>query len=649
MPFYNRWANLNTSFQFKLFTIFTLLTFLLSFLLSTLYIISEKRESRHNAADQLQMRARILADAIRLPLYAENQDLLQQVARQVSTEAHIHSVVISTADGRILAGVQSSLYQQHPDGNSHDVISQSVEVRSGQSDFQIESAFGGVSTPPAILGSVSLVRDISDFSQKYHRTVLISLCSALVFWLGVTLLCYLVLRRLTVSFNSLVHGIEIMKSGDFIARIVVESEDEPGRAALAVNDLAEALRKRSEENARLLELQLGLERQILHSQKLESLGVMAGGIAHDFNNLLQTILGYMELAAMNLPPDSAPHKDISYAMESAHRAAHLTGLMLTYAGKNIISKKMLNLNKLVEENASLLKSAATSLVTVDLSLAADQPTIMADHAQIQQVIMNLVTNAAESIEKPPGLVRLTTGSMECDKSFLEKSLLTEKPPAGLFAYLEVKDNGCGMGEETIARIFDPFFTTKFTGRGLGMSAVIGIMRSHSGALIVESQPGMGTTFTVLFPWVEASLPVEIPATEKYSPTVAAAKSPLSGLVLVVDDEKSVLRVCTKMVTLCGFTVISAVDGVDAVSKFHERADEIAVVLMDLTMPNMDGIDAMAEIYRSRPHAKVILASGFSEDELGDRITGQPPAGFIRKPYSIVVLEAELRRVVGSGT
>ena len=215
-------------------------------------------------------------------------------------------------------------------------------------------------------------------------------------------------------------------------------------------------------------------------------------------------------------------------------------------------------------------------------------------------------------------------------------------------FLEVHDNGCGMSDDTMKRLFDPFFTTKFTGRGLGMSAVLGIMRTHGGALFVESKLGKGTTFRVLFPLPESVLSTAdqetaVPSLEKCQ--LPESQSSLSGLVLVADDEKAVLNVCTKMVSLCGFTTITACDGIDAVTKFREHADEISIVLMDLTMPNMDGMAAMGEIFSIRPNARVIISSGFNKEELSERIAGPAPAGFIRKPYNMNELESEMRRVM----
>ncbi len=399
-------------------------------------------------------------------------------------------------------------------------------------------------------------------------------------------------------------------------------------------------RKRAEEE------RLQLEQQFLQAQKLESLGIMAGGIAHDFNNLLQSILGNMELAARTLPQNSDPHKYITRALNSGQAAVHLTSLMLAYVGKGFLAKKDLDLNELVRVNADMLKTTVGSAISLELSLSQESPKILADEAQIQQVIMNLLTNAAESIEKQPSIIRLTTGIQNCDQACLAASLLDKKPEPGRYVFLEISDTGCGMSAETMKRLFDPFFTTKFTGRGLGMSAVMGIMKSHDGALFVQSAPGKGTTFRTLFPASEATLPnmLQQDRTPPAENSTAAEKA-LSGVALVVDDEKNVLRTCKKMVELCGFSVITARDGIEAVSQFREHAEEIDVVLLDLTMPNMDGIAAMNEIYSISPNVKLILSSGFNKDELSDRFTGQAPSGFIRKPYGMTVLETELRRVM----
>jgi PAS domain S-box-containing protein len=415
-----------------------------------------------------------------------------------------------------------------------------------------------------------------------------------------------------------------------------------GKVFVMFDDITE--RKRAEED------RLALERQLLQSQKLESLGVMAGGIAHDFNNLLQSMLGNLELAAHKTDEQSEANKYISYATNSAKKAAHLTDLMLTYAGKGYVTKKNLNMNHLIKENIEILRTAFTSSIALDVSLFSDLPTISAGEMQIQQVIMNLIINAAESIKSNQGHVRVATSVISCDESYLATGLVDEKLKTGIYICLEVTDNGCGMDQDTLNRLFDPFFTTKFTGRGLGMSVVKGVVKSHSGTLFIDSKPGKGTTFRILFPVSETTTPAlaSMPLTSTKE-LCTTADTPLSGVLLLVDDEKSVLKTCRKMAELIGFKVITARDGIEALAKYRDHQDEIDVVILDVTMPNMDGFTTMNELYTIRPDVKVILASGYNEDELSERIINNPPSGFVRKPYSMRGLEAELRKALMTGS
>lgn len=646
MPLRPRSVRFRSSFQYRLFRVFTLISALVSIFFCTLYIVTEIRSARTNISAQLRMQARYLGDAIRLPLYAENREVLNQVAAETVKLPEIRSVVIIAADGKVLAESRDAGLKP-----SDDIFTETVMIHSNPLGSAPETALSGGSDEGALIGGIRIERGSADLNRTIYSLVAISTGIAVGFWLLVSLVGFLSLRQVTRSFNTLMSGIYTMKDGDFTSRINVTTDDEPGLAATAINELADALQQRSEENSRLQEERLNLERQILHSQKLESLGIMAGGIAHDYNNLLQAILGNIELAARNLAPDSAALKFIENAVKSGKHAAQLTHMMLTYVGKGLITKTELDLNKLVRENTDILKTTVLPTVSVKLDLSPDLPPIYADEANIQQVVMNLIINATESIEVPPGVVNISTGIQNCDQACLAGSLLGEKPEPGRFVFLEIRDNGCGMSEETIHRLFDPFFTTKFTGRGLGLSATMGIIRMHGGALFVESKIGAGTTFRVLFPAsaTAATAPVTITEPVSLPPEPAAVQEqPLSGMALVVDDEKQVLKICRKMVELCGFTVITACDGLEAVARFREHADEISFVLLDLTMPNMDGITAMGEIFTINPDAKVIISSGFSEDELHKHIADHAPSGFIRKPYNMATLQTELRRILPAG-
>lgn len=393
-------------------------------------------------------------------------------------------------------------------------------------------------------------------------------------------------------------------------------------------------------------MEMEMERRLLRTQKLESLGVLAGGIAHDFNNLLAAILGNLDLAFYSLSPVSPARRSIKDAINATKRAEALTRQMLAYSGKGRFIINDMNLSELVEENAHLLKAALSKSMTLNLHLGRDLSPISADAGQIQQVVMNLITNASESLGEQAGIVALSTGAMDCDEEYLRRSRLEEKPPAGRFVFLEVTDTGCGMDEETKGRVFDPFFTTKFTGRGLGMSAVLGIVRGHDGAIMVESEVGKGTTIRVLFP-VSKTAPVEQGPKEKAAKGRIrdAGKPPLSGTVLVVDDEECVRRPCAAMVAHAGYRVLMAANGDEVVALLRDHADEIVCVILDLTMPGKGGVATFEALRKVKPDVRVILSSGYNEQEATRRFSGQGLAGFIQKPYEMATLLAELGRVM----
>ena len=290
-----------------------------------------------------------------------------------------------------------------------------------------------------------------------------------------------------------------------------------------------------------------MERRMFHTQKLESLGILAGGIAHDFNNILAGIMGYAELALARLPPSDPIRSEIEEIDKASRRAADLTRQMLAYAGKGTFIIAPLNLSRIVEDNKNMLAMSVSKKAGLKYNLAADVPAIQADPGQVTQVLMNLVINASEALGEQSGVITIATGTHQCDGTTPSPTPLSpaagergrgEMPgtglaryvPAGLYVFLEVADTGCGMDNETLGKIFDPFFSTKFTGRGLGLAAVQGIVRSHKGAIQVSSQSGQGTTFRILFP--AGAFPLPPVQSEPAAPSWHG-----TGLVLIVDDEE----------------------------------------------------------------------------------------------------------------
>jgi signal transduction histidine kinase/CheY-like chemotaxis protein/predicted hydrocarbon binding protein len=375
-----------------------------------------------------------------------------------------------------------------------------------------------------------------------------------------------------------------------------------------------------------------LEEKLMHTQKLESLGVLAGGIAHDFNNLLVTILGNASLAKNLLSSDPTVAPLLSEIELGARRAAELTRQMLDYSGQGKFKLQPLDLPEAAREMAGLLRAMIPPTVALHYQVQEGLRPIEADPAQIRQVIMNLITNAAESMVGRTGRIVISVEQVQVSALALEEYPNHAATP-GKFLSLEVSDEGTGMDDETRRRMFDPFFTTKFKGRGLGMAAVLGIVRSHSGAIRTESQKGVGTRVRVL-----------LPAREAERPELSRAK-PTRGTVLVVDDDNGVQLVVRRALSSQGFGVIVASSGADALRLFEERQHEIDLILMDVTMPHMSGVEALRRIRAAGSDVPVVLSSGYSVEV----ITQDSPQffGYLQKPYDVPQLLAVASDAIAS--
>jgi PAS domain S-box-containing protein len=390
-------------------------------------------------------------------------------------------------------------------------------------------------------------------------------------------------------------------------------------------------RKRAEEERQRL------ERKLLHAQKLESLGVLAGGVAHDFNNILMAIIGNADLALMKLDPAAPVAANLRQIEQSATRAADLAKQMLAYSGKGKFVVEHLDLNRLLAEMLHILEVSIPRRGVLHLNLTPGIPPMEADAGQIRQLIMNLVVNAAEAIGEHDGCITVTTACRDRQHDGTEEGWLEETLLPGRHVCLEIADNGCGMDSETLGRVFDPFFTTKFTGRGLGLAAVLGIVRGHHGGIRVQSEPGRGTTVTILFPALgqpAASVPGEGAEDDWRG----------HGTVLLVDDEETVREIGTELLKELGFTPITACNGAEAVEICSARKD-ISLVILDLVMPHMDGERCFRELQRLDANLRIILSSGYSQQEVAQRFLGTGLAGFIQKPYKIGELRQVLRQVV----
>lgn len=387
------------------------------------------------------------------------------------------------------------------------------------------------------------------------------------------------------------------------------------------------------------------ERKVLReAQKQESLGVLAGGVAHDFNNLLVAMLGQTSLALAKMDPESPAFPHVQKAVKAAERAADLTRQMLAYSGQGHFEVEQLNLNTLIEDNLHLFEAGIPKNIRIETALTTPLPTIEADPGQMQQVIMNLILNGAEAIqENKAGLIEIIT---QIQVYHPENSLYWQYTGVpmeeGRYVRLDIRDNGIGMDEATLGKIFDPFFTTKFTGRGLGLAVVLGIIRGHRGGLRVTSVPGLGAQFTILFP-ISKDQSVE----SENIQTDETGNLKRAGLVLVIDDEEPVREAVCDILEIEDLEVMTAADGLEGIELFEQNHGEIDLVLLDLSMPGLGGVETFTRLRQIDATVPVLMSSGYNQKEVNSQFSGEQPAGFLQKPYSADILVDVVMRHLSS--
>jgi two-component system cell cycle sensor histidine kinase/response regulator CckA len=384
------------------------------------------------------------------------------------------------------------------------------------------------------------------------------------------------------------------------------------------------------------------EQALRNAQKLESIGTLAGGIAHDFNNLMNAVLGQSALALNKLPKESPAVNHITKAIKASERVADLTRQLLAYSGRGKFLVDEIDLNNLVKENVQILEVSIPKTTRLRYELGSPSPHIMGDISQIQQVIMNLIINAGEAMVPNPGQITLRTNRIELTENNTEYSKYSNAPlVAGSYALLQVSDTGSGISQETLARIFDPFFTTKFTGRGLGLAAVLGIIKGHKGGLRIESEVGKGTMFEIVFPLVSTSSVTK--AVEKKESSVV--KGGEERTILVIDDESSVIELLEDLLSAVHFKVIGASDPLEGIERYRQEHQNISLVILDYSMPVMDGKAAFEELLKINKDVKVLLCSGYNEEETLSSFGIKRPTGFFQKPYKIEALVERVSKIL----
>lgn len=401
------------------------------------------------------------------------------------------------------------------------------------------------------------------------------------------------------------------------------------------------LSKEMAERHSMEQAQLRMQDRMQQAQKLESLGLMAGGIAHDFNNILMTVLGNVELARLETPAGSPLHEYLKDIDKASCRAAELARQMLLYSGRGHATIEGIELNDMVRDMAGILKVSLGKRVQMVFELEPGIPSIDGDLTQMRQVLMNFIINASDAIGENSGQITVRTGEIQCDQAMCASLWLKEENlPEGKYVFMDVLDTGCGMDAATVKRIFDPFFTTKFTGRGLGLAAVLGIIKGHHGAINVTSEKGKGSQFRVLLPVGQRGVRKECP-----KPTEEPSDWRGEGTILLADDEAPVRSLARRMLMRSGFSVLEACDGNEAIEIFKAQSHRISCVMLDMTMPDVNGKEAFEAIEKIDPSAKIVLCSGYMEEDMAAKFPDWHAAGFLQKPYKYEALISLLRRIM----
>ncbi len=379
-----------------------------------------------------------------------------------------------------------------------------------------------------------------------------------------------------------------------------------------------------------------LEDQLRHIQKMEAIGTLAGGIAHDFNNVLNVIMGYSDILYRSLDKDNPLRASIDEIIVAAERAAHLTRSLLAFSRKEVIEKRLCNINEIVIGVKKMLTRIIGENIEVSTRLAEREITVMADSGQLEQMLINLATNARDAMPDG-GMFIIETEVIELDSEFIQ---VYGYGTPGRYALISVTDTGIGMDEQTRIKIFEPFFTTKEVGKGtgLGLSIVYGTVKQHGGYINVYSEPGKGTTFKVYLPLSVTAADESIPATE----------NPIKGgteTILIAEDDKAILKLTGSVLEQFGYRVIPAVDGEDALAKYHDNRGKINLVLLDIMMPKKKGQEVYDEIRKFTPGMKALFFSGYTADVLNKKGMLEKEINFISKPVSVNELLRRVREVL----
>jgi signal transduction histidine kinase/CheY-like chemotaxis protein len=651
--FRKRWAE---SFTSKIYLTLIGSIVFISFSFTAFFIYYQKRSRTEILINKGELLAEQLAGDARIGVFAENKDLLVDPLLSVMRQPEVLKAKIFTANGRSLIERQKSEVlakrrsENRNSGEEQSIIGQLrksckplCRFRDKTIDFWTPVRYEMNYTPSETLfysdtprqntirtiGFVRLTLDKKQLMQSFQAILVNSILITTVILILVIIVAYFITKSIIRPLNRLKEGVYALGTGASVEKVAVESDDEVGKLAAAFNTMAESLKIREMEKEQLGE-------QLLQAQKMEAVGTLAGGIAHDFNNILTAIIGYGNLLQDELPELDPFNGYVAEINKAASRAATLTQRLLAFSRKQVINPKVLNLNSSIFGIVELLLRLINEDVEFKIQLAEEDLFVKVDEGQIEQVLINLVTNARDAMPNG-GELSISTTSIELDDNFCRTD---KKFKPGKYARLTVMDSGTGIDAETKDRVFDPFFTTKDVGKGtgLGLSIAYGIIAHHNGYIEVDSEPGKWTSFTIYLPLIAS------PGEE-----VRLESLPLpmgnNETVLLAEDDFAARVLAKHLLSKYGYNVIEAVDGEDAVIKFHENKDSIRLLLLDVIMPKKNGKQVYDEIRTIWPDIKTLFISGYTYDIINRENILEQGLNFVSKPLQPYEFLRRIKEVV----
>jgi signal transduction histidine kinase/CheY-like chemotaxis protein len=648
---------LREKFSVKVFVTFTIFFFIIASSFTAFFYYQQSRALTNTLIKNSELLVGVLAYSVRLGVISENKDLLRDAVDGIFQQENVLGVSVFNLQRNLLKKLKTynvadqptsahenekvpgniikSFRQDQPlfllkGKDSMELWSPVITVAGYASEEYLVLGENPSKKRELIIGFAKLTIDKAGLKKRVNGLLLKSVLIGFIFWSIGSLLIFIMTRQITTPLKRLTAGVYTLGIGGVVSEVGVETGDEIGKLADAFNTMLDALKKREAEKEQLQE-------QLRHAQKMEAIGTLAGGIAHDFNNILTAIMGFGGLIQMKIPKESLISSHVEQILESAERAASLTKNLLAFSRKQLSTPAPLNLNESISNLKKLLGRLIKEDIEFKVELGENDLVVMADQGQLDQIFMNLVTNAKDAMPKG-GVLTITTGTGAVE---LPPHIVVTSQPgsSGGYALISVADTGIGIDEKTQEKIFDPFFTTKEVGKGtgLGLSMIYGIVKQHEGYIDVKSEVGKGTTFNIYLPLIDSTF-------EKQEERASRPLKRGTETILVADDDPAVASLVKRILEEFGYKVLEARDGEDAIEQFLKHKDDIHLLLLDVIMPKKNGKEAYDAIKKIKPEIKAIFISGYSAEIIDEQAILEG-LNFIGKPVSPEELLFSVREVL----